>query len=325
MLQWTAITKSLGLGLASFFAVSQTALAASFLVGFQTYENCTLGNNNSGVCETFPQSNSTYDATPEGSIGPDNLYLTAVIGPEASSLGEERKGWGQNTNPGFLNGEGFGQEAGNSERFIVNVPNAEDGSLPGIRYGAYGTALQGAPDGTSSWKFGNSGNQRKGDVRLTNHSDFYFKLTFLNFDARVGNSNSPHELEIAYLDGNGTAFDNDLIRLDTGEELINLKPVYSNDFGAQTGAQNVSRSLGEAVGAQVYLPPQSSAAFRLSWSGQLTELAQSQIDNFAFQGTFYATADLVQEVNPVPEPLGILGGVAALSCVGLLSRRRRAR
>ena len=325
------ITKSLGLGLASCLVAAQTTLAASYLVGFQTYTNCTAGNNNSGICDSAPQSNSTYDADPVGNIGPGNLYLTATIGPEASSLG--RKGWGQQTNNAFLNGEGFGNEVGNPERFIVNVPNASDGTLPGIRHGAYDTTPQGAPNGTSSWKFGNSGNQRLGDVRITNHSDYYFKLTFLNFDARVGNANSPHNLQIKYLNGDGTAYDNGLLKKSTGAEINNLTSVYNNDFGTEPNTYNVSRSLGEAVDSQVYLPPNSSAAFRLFWTDQATEGSQSQIDNFAFQGTFYWTENLEIEVDPVtwssssvPGPGASLGWLlgSLLMGLGVWKARRRA-
>jgi hypothetical protein len=291
---------------------AHTASADSF-IGWQTFSNCGA-NNNSGICDSSPDSNSTFDATPVGAIGAGDTYLTGIIGTGASSVG--RKGWGQNTNNGFLNGPGFGNETADSARLITNITLA-DGS-PGERIGPQGGA------GASSWKFGNSGNQRNGDVRLTNESDYYFQLTFLNFDARVGGTNSPHLLDINYLSGDGTAFDNNLVKLGGGE-LVNLKPMYNNDFGAATSTSNVSRSVGEAVDGKAYLAPGDSAAFRVIFYGQVTQASQSQLDNFAFQGKFFETAALTTEINPadvsVPEP-----STAAMLLVGIagLALRRRA-
>lgn len=294
------------LGLASVcFLVAQTASASSF-IGWQTFSNCG-GTNNSGICDTTPESNSTFDATPVGSIGGANTYLTGAIGTNASAVG--RRGRGQQTNNGFLNGPGFGNESANSSRLIENITLA-DGSA-GARIGPQGGA------GTSAWKFSTSSNERTGDVRITNESDYFFRLQFIHFDARVGNSNSPQNLEIRYLSGDGTAFDNGLTRLDSGNELVNLNTVYNNNFGPGTVTANVSHSLGGAIGTQAYLAPGQSAAFRLVWSAFLTSGAESQIDNLAFEGQFFETASLVNELNPitiVPEPrtamlltLGLMG------------------
>ena len=195
--------------LATHSALAQTTISSSF-IGWQTYSNCGA-TNNTGICDATPESNSTFDATPVGSIGPDNTYLSGVIGIDASAAG--RRGRGQQANNGFLNGDGFGNEAANSAREIVNIPLA-DGS-PGVRIGPFGSPIQGAPDGTSSWKFSTSGNERTGDISITNESSFYFRLQFIHFDARVGNANSPRNLEIKYLSGDGTLFDNALVRLTT--------------------------------------------------------------------------------------------------------------
>jgi len=312
------VSRGLALSAASLF-LTQTASAASF-IGWQTFSNCTAGNNNSGVCDSSPDSNSTFDATPVGSIGAGNTYLTGIIGTGASSVG--RTAWGQQTNNGFLNGPGFGNESGDSARLITNITLA-DGS-PGARIGPQGDPTQGAPNGTSSWKFGNSDNQRAGDIQFTNESDYFFKLTFINFDARVGNSNSPHVLEIKYLSGNGTAFDNGLTRFDSSAEIGNLVNVYNNDFGAASSTSNVSRSLGQALGTQAYLAPGASAAFRFLWSDQAGAAAPSQLDNIAFQGNFYETAALASEVNPadvtVPEPT--TGSLFLLGLLGLGLRRK---
>lgn len=286
---------------------AQSGSAEDSFVGFQTFSNCGA-NNNSGVCGTNAQSNSTYDSSPVGSIGPGDLYLTAALGVDASSVG--RKGRGQNQNNGFLNGAGFGNESGDSGRLIVNI-TLSDGS-PGERIGAFGTSPQGAPNGTSSWKFSTSVNERTGDIRVTNHSDYYFRLQFINFDARVGNANAPTNLEIKYLAGDGTAFDNALTRKDTGAELVDLNNVYNNDFGAGPVVSNVSLSLGGVTGTQVYLPPGQSAGFRFVWTASATNGAESQLDNIAFQGQFFETAALAVEVNPAAvTPVPGLGGALA--------------
>ena len=307
-----SVIRSFAFGLASLtLAMAQPAFAASF-VGFQTFSNCG-GTNNSGICDTTPDSNSTYDAAPVGSIGPANTYLTAAIGPNASSVG--RTGRGQQANNSFLNGPGFGNESADSSRLITNITLA-DGSA-GTRIGPNGGA------GTSAWKFSTSDNERTGDIRVTNESDYYFKLTFIHFDARVGNSNSPHNLEIKYLSGNGTAFDNGLTRLDNGNEIANLNNAYNNDFGAATSVSNVSHSLGGQFGTQLYLAPGESAGFRFVWTSQLTSGAESQLDNIAFEGSFYETASLLNELNPatvVPEPG--TGSLLGLGLLGMAMRRR---
>ena len=308
--------------------MAQAATAQDFLVGFQTFLPCVTGNQNSGICDANPQSNGTYDATPVGGIGPGNVYLTAVIGTDASSVG--RKGRGQQRNNSFLNGEGFGSEPGNPERFIVNVPNASDGSLPGTRFGAFGTTPLGAPNGTSSWKFSSSGNEREGDVRIVNHSDYYFRLEFFNFDARVGNANSPETLTIKYLSGDGTTKDNNLTKKNTGTEVVNLKNIFSQDFGDGPVVFNVSQSLGEVTETQVYIPPGGAAGFRVIWTDFQAEGAESQLDNIAFQGRFFASAALAVEVDPtaggtpsVPAPGAALGWllISLLGVSGFLGAR----
>ena len=78
-------------------------------IGWQTFENFTPGNSNSGVADDTPDSNSTFDSTPTGLYAPvagGGHFLTASIGPNASILG--RKGMGESTDHGFLQGQTFG-------------------------------------------------------------------------------------------------------------------------------------------------------------------------------------------------------------------------
>jgi len=305
--------KVLGLASSVLFA-TQTASAA--IIGWQTFD--ATGGTNANMADSTPDNNTTYDATPAGSSA-GNVYLTGRIGAGASSLG--RDGWGINTSNTFLNGPGFGNESADSSRLIVNNLMS-DGSV-GTRIGANGQP------GASSWKFGNSGNQRTGDVQITNESDYYFRVEWAHFDARVGSANAPDNLQMVYLTGNDTTFDNDLRRFDTGNELTNQVSLYNEDYDPTNSAgaltDNVSRSLGLATSTQLYLAPGASAAFRFLWTGQVTNGAQSQIDNLAFEGTFFETADLLVEIDPanvsaVPVPASAWLFMSALA--GLFGRKR---
>ncbi|HAN81766.1 MAG TPA: hypothetical protein DCQ59_01000, partial [Verrucomicrobiales bacterium] len=88
------------LGLIGLLSV-QDSVAQQHIIGWQTFENNRAGNNNSGIQDDTPDSNSTYDPTPMGSSF-GNLYLTGSIGVNAS--GEGWGGLGQATNKDFLNG-----------------------------------------------------------------------------------------------------------------------------------------------------------------------------------------------------------------------------
>ena len=81
--------------------------------------------------------------------------LQLDIGSTASSLG--RDGYGISTSP-----------------------------LSGLNDNSYGANLEitNPSDITSAWRFGNSGNQFQGDIKITNNGALPLKLTHIHFDAR---------------------------------------------------------------------------------------------------------------------------------------------
>lgn len=269
---------------------AQVASSQTHLIGWQTFKNGTDGNNNSGVQDDTPDTNSTYDATPVGSNN-GGFYLTGSIGANASILGY--KGLGQATNFGFLNGNNFG-----FSELITDWPLA-DGS-PGTRIGPFDNPAPNGEEngGTSSWKFGNNaaltnGNQVKGDFSITNHSDYYFRLETIHYDPRaLGSDTGSNQLDLVYLAGGGG-----LIKLSNGSEVADLT-TFRTTMWTEKGAKNISLQVGTIIQAQVFIAPGESAAFRFLWSGE-TAGGQSQIDNLAFQGTFFETAALTTIIDPV--------------------------
>ena len=282
----------IGLSLSAFVAAGQ----GSHLIGWQTFSPSTVNDNNSGITDNSPDTNSTFDSSPVGNISASNHYLTGIIGVGASSQGWV--GLGQATNNDFLNGERFGGGSAGNGELIVNWPLA-DGS-PGVRIGPFGSAE------ASSWKFGNSSalNQAgrlKGDVRITNNSDYYFRLEFIHYDARgLVVASSPNKLELKYLTGDNTVVDNNLVLKSTGNELVNLKLMNTTTW-TEKSVELISRSVGSAVDGSVYLAPGDSASFRFIWSGE-SGSGQTQIDNIAFEGTFFETQALITEINPLDVP-----------------------
>ena len=191
------------------------------VIGWQTFENATLGDNNSGINDTSPDTNSTYDATPNGSIS-GSLYLTGSIGANASNLGYD--GMGQDARNEFLNGTTFGND------LLITDYTLADGS-PGQRIGPY---LNPPPngeenDGTSSWKFSQTNGvlQLSGDFSITNHSDYHFRLEYVHFDARgmVNTTYSPRTLTLKYL-----ATPGELINASTGTEVSDQR-VFTRTHG----------------------------------------------------------------------------------------------
>ena len=130
--------------IAGFFLV-QSASAQRHVIGWQTFENATAGNNNSGIQDDTPDTNSTYDPTPRGSnVG--RGYLSGNVGRNASVDGWG--GFGQASNNDFLNGPTFG------EALTITNATLADGS-PGRRIGPFGNPPPNGEvnGGTSSWKF----------------------------------------------------------------------------------------------------------------------------------------------------------------------------
>ena len=280
--------------LTSVLSCAVLAGSGNALIGWQTFETTPPGNNNTGIGDTTPDTNSTYDLSPTGNISASNYYLTGAIGAGASSLG--RRGLGQARNSDFLNGNGFGAAPPSTTNgeLIIDWTLA-DGS-PGARIGPF---VSPNDNSGSSWKFGNAGsaNQLIGDVSITNNSSYYFRIEFIHYDARglANVATSPNQLDLFYLAGDGTAFDHNLISKFTGVELANLKQMDATTWTV-TEVKNISLAVGEPVGGQAFLAPGDSAGFRFIWSGDSS--GQAQIDNLAFEGTFFQTDALVNAINP---------------------------
>jgi len=277
------------------------------LIGWQTFDNATAGNNNSGILDDTPDTNSTFDATPVGG-NLSGSYLSGSIGANASNLG--RAGLGQTTSNVFLNGNNFG-----SDKLIEDYTLA-DGSA-GTRIGPNGGA------GTSAWKFQTNGNQEFGDFSITNHSDYFFRLEAIHYDARRGAANSPQDLDVIYLASGAS----NLLRADNGMELNDLTVLSDINFASAPSVQNVSQSLPAALGVPtaLRLMPGDTASFRFRWTNSATAFAQSQIDNLALSGTFLDQNNSFAEIDPlavtaIPEP-----GSASVILIGmaLLALRRK--
>ena len=91
-----------------FLSISLNVFAGSgaHLIGWQ---NFSVGGNGS-VSDSTPDTNSTYDDTPVGSISLDGHYLSGSLGADASNAG--LNGNGVATNNGFLNGNNLGGGCG---------------------------------------------------------------------------------------------------------------------------------------------------------------------------------------------------------------------
>ena len=287
-------------------------------IGWQTFDNAGA-NNNSGISDNTPDSNSTFDSTPFGShaaVAGGGQYLTGIIGAGASIQG--RQGFGQNTANTFLNGPTFGSSTVGSAPFGIDIEDVSlaDGS-PGARIGPQGGS------GTSSWKFQTNGNQEFGDFSITNESDYTFRLERIHYDARRGAVNSPQDLDLIYLAGGSS----NLIRVSTGTEVPDLHVISASNFASAPSQQNITASVAASftTPTAVRLAPGDSASFRFRWTNSATDFAQSQIDNLAISGTFQDQNNgfaLIDPATVVPEPATfalLFGGLAMAAA----SRRSR--
>ena len=175
-----------------------------------------------------------------------------------------------------------------------------------------------------SWKFTKSGVAQSstsmddaglaGDFSVTNNSDYYFRLEFIHFDARSGNNScnnnnrSPYLLEVTYLRDSSN-----LINKEEGTELDTGKLIESVDWGACPAANGkvvnqVSASIASVIDSAAYLPPGETAAFRFKFNstGTFGQYGVAQIDNIAFEGTFFETAALQSEIDPASVPLPVV-------------------
>ena len=275
-------------------------------IGWQTFDNAVAANNNSGISDSTPDNNTTFDPTPFGSNSGGN-YLTGIIGAGSSILG--RHGLGQSTDNGFLNGPNFGSNTVGFAPFGMNIVDVAmaDGSA-GTRIGPNGGT------GASSWKFQTNGSQEFGDFSITNESDFTFKLERIHFDARSDNANAPKDLDLIYLAGG----DSNLDRVSTGTEVPDLHEIAAVSFPSaesNTSVYNVSASVAASFASPtaVRLAPGDTASFRFRWTNAMGDFAQSQIDNLAISGTFQDQNNGFASIDPVavPEPNAfmLVGGV----------------
>lgn len=281
-------------------------------IAWQTFENAGA-NNNSGVNDSTPDSNSTFDSTPMGSHQ-GGYYLVGGLGASSgSTLG--RAGFGQVTANNFLQGPTIGDSVANNGLNILDIPDAGVDGLSGTP----GTQQNTQGSSGSSWKFQTNGNQEFGDFSITNVSDFSFRLERVHFDARAGAANSPNDLDFIYLAGGNS----NLTRADNGNEIGDLAVVNATTFATVPSVQNLSVSLAARFGSGVRLAPGDSATFRFRWTSSNTDFAQSQIDNLGFSGTFQDQNNGFASIDPaavVPEPSGFF--LLTLSAgLGLIRRR----
>lgn len=257
-----------------FFVIGR-ASGQQHVIGWQTFEPSVAGNNNSGILDDAPDTNSTFDATPVGGSS-GNAYLTGSIGLNASNSAWD--GLGQASNNDFLNDPTFGESLVISNFTLAN-------GLAGTRIGPFGNPAPNGVEngGTSSWKFAQADtpNQLRGDFSITNHSDYAFELEHIHFDARglANPATSPNTLELRYL-----ATPGELIKASDSLEVDDLQVLFSNTW-AEKGVINISQSISESVGSVARISPGQKAAFRFTWSGN-AGAGQAQIDNVAFSGTF---------------------------------------
>ena len=115
-------------------------------------------------------------------------------------------------------------------------------------------------------------------------------------------------MEVTYLRDSSN-----LINKEEGTELDTGKLIESVDWGACPAANGkvvnqVSASIASVIDSAAYLPPGETAAFRFKFNstGTFGQYGVAQIDNIAFEGTFFETAALQSEIDPASVPLPVV-------------------
>lgn len=309
---------------ATFLCLSQTASAVVLAgsnngnanlhaIAWQTFDNAGAANN-TGINDSTPDSNSSFDSTPVGSNS-GGYYLVGGLGAASgSALG--RQGFGQAATSSFLQSPRIGLTVASGGLNILDIPDAGVDGLSGT----LGTQQNMQGSSGSSWKFRTNNNQGFGDFSLTNASDYAFRLERVHYDARSGNSNSPSTLDFIYLAGTSN-----LTRADNGNEIADLAVVKTNNFATAPSSTKNSVSLAGRFGTAVRLAPGDTATFRFRWTDSITPFAEAQIDNLGFSGTFQDQNNGFALIDPaavvVPEPSGVIL-LAFAAGFGLVKRRR---
>ena len=290
------------------------------ILGWYDFDTAVAADNDSGISDITPDTNTSFDPTPTLNAHSEFLYLTGAIGPAASDTGAS--GIGLKVDSGILNDATYG----NSNNIVDYAkPTNDTGELPEYNY---------------SWKFGSSG--VRGDFAIVNHSIYAFRLDEILFDAKVGSVNSPQVVEITYLAGAGS--NAELKNTKTRTEVSDGKLFFKYDFdeiGAESyydaawpqdsdGANYASDTLfsitkdieldgttptgAASIGVESKLKywvgtditetdlviyPNQKAVFRITWSDFGGNSAgESYVDNLAFKGAFCAPYAKRPTVDP---------------------------
>ena len=198
----------------------------------------------------------------------------------------------------------------------------------GDRIGPYGAS------NASAWLFkkssvldnGGYDEGLTGDFSVTNNSDYYFRLEFIHFDARAGNNTcndanrSPNTLDVIYLPESGELINKvATTEVTSGKVIKEPAASHSAEWGYCSGfggaepsgdkkiVKHTSLSVASAVDSEAYLAPGDTASFRFKFGTDSVIFGQwgtAQIDNIAFEGTFFETVELENTINPadIPEP-----------------------
>jgi hypothetical protein len=176
------------------------------ILGWYDFDTAVAADNDSGISDITPDTNTSFDPTPTLNAHNEFLYLTGAIGPAASDTGAS--GVGLKVDSGILNDATYG----NSYNIVDYAkPTNDSGELPDVN---------------KSWKFGSAG--VRGDFAIVNHSIYAFRLDEILFDAKLGSVNSPKVVEITYLAGAGS--NAELKNTNTRTEVSDGKLFFKYDF-----------------------------------------------------------------------------------------------